>query len=160
MQESFKTVLLVEDNPGDVFLLRRAFAKCGINDRIQVVREGEEAFAYLSGLDEFADRAKYPWPSIIITDLKMPLVGGLELLKHLRNLPGCGNLPVFVLSSSSLEKDVSEAARLGAHGYFVKPIRIEELEVIVKAIYERATLVRRSSPAVSRTISRSETAST
>ncbi|MEO5802848.1 MAG: response regulator [Verrucomicrobiota bacterium] len=146
MQESTspKTVLLVDDNPGDVFLLRRALARCGIADRIQVARDGEEAFAYLCGLDEFEDRAKFPMPWILITDLKMPQVGGLELLQHLRNLPECRDLPVFILSSSTLEKDVSEASRLGANGFFLKPVRIEELEDIIKGIYERADMVRRS----------------
>ena len=153
MQESTspKTVLLVEDNPGDVFLLQRACERVGVTEQIQVARDGEEAFAYLSGSDEFADRSKYPWPSILITDLKMPKLDGLELFKQVRSLPGCRDLRVSILCASATDAEMSEAALLGVHGVFIKPLKFEEFDGIVKGIFEQTAPLRAPFPASNQT---------
>jgi CheY-like chemotaxis protein len=158
--ETPRTVLLVEDNPGDIFLLQRACARIGVTDHIQVARDGEEAFAYLIGLDEFADRAKYPWPAFLITDLKMPQVDGLELLKHLRNTPQCRDLPVFILCGSATDDEISEAAQLGVIGVLFKPVRIEDFDGVVQTMFQQGATLRRAVPAPVQTVQNKGTVST
>lgn len=127
------SVLLVEDDPNDVFFFRRAMNKAGINNRVQVARDGQEAIDYLNGANGFADRAAFPLPDLILLDLKLPFVMGLDVLKWIRQQ---SDLPaiVVILSSSQESPDIAAAYRLGANGYLVKPADLSQLDATVRAI--------------------------
>ncbi len=124
-------ILLVEDDPNDVLLIERAFRKAGMNNTLKVVRDGDQAIAYLSGLGVYADRERFPLPFLILLDLKMPGVGGFEVLEWVRSDPNVKRLLVVVLTSSNLQADVDRAYDLGANSYLVKPVEFEEMVSMV-----------------------------
>ncbi len=122
------TILLVEDSPTDVMLIRRALAQLNVGNPVQVVRDGDAAVEYLSGKGEYADRAQYPMPAVMLLDLKLPRRSGLEVLQWLRAQPGLGRLPVVVLTSSQQTKYINRAYDLGANSYLVKPVEFSDLK--------------------------------
>ncbi len=115
------TILLVEDEPSDVFLMKRAFKNAQIPNPLQVASHGQEAIDYLSGTGKFSDRIQFPIPSIIFLDLKLPYKNGFEVLGWIRSQPGLEFTRVMVLTSSSEERDIAECYRLGARTFLVKP---------------------------------------
>ena len=125
-------VLLADDDPNDVFLLQRAFQKTNIANPLQVVRDGEEAMAYLSGQAQYADRQRHPLPVLLLLDLKMPRKSGFEVLRWLRQQAGLKRLPVVVLTSSNQSPDINKAFDLGANSYIVKPGGFDSLVEMVK----------------------------
>ncbi len=127
-------MLLVEDDPNDILLIQRAFAKASLVNPLKVVRDGEEALSYLAGTGEFADRTRSPLPSLILLDLKLPRKSGLEILQWLRQQPELKHIPVIVLTSSKESSDVARAYELGANSYLVKPVGFEGLLELVKSI--------------------------
>lgn len=136
MNETTGTVLIIEDEEHDVDFLRRAFKRAGIKNPIQVVSDGERAKDYLMGAGEYANREKFPFPRIIITDLKMPHLSGLELLSWIRANPNYRVVPTIVLTSSVSQTDVDLAFSCGASAYFVKPVTFAELENLAKIIWD------------------------
>lgn len=130
------TILLAEDDPNDALLIRRAFVKCGISHPIQLVCDGEEAIAYISGEGKYSDRRQYPFPRFFITDLKMPKKSGFEILSWLRDRNDLSVIPTIVLSSSKQPDDIKLAYRLSANSYFVKPADFSSLQQLVKRIFE------------------------
>lgn len=145
MKDSESTILIVEDDPNDVLFLKRAFKRSGVLNPIQSVGDGEEAVAYLAGSGKFADRVAFPFPRVILTDLKMPRMNGIELLKWLYARPEMRVVPIIVLTSSTDEDDIKAAFCNGASAYMVKPVAFDELERVVKVIadYWRLSLVPR-----------------
>ena len=127
-------ILLVEDDPDDVFFLRNIFARCGRADDLQVARDGDEAIAYLSGTDAFADRNLFPAPALVLLDLKLPKRSGFEVLEWLRKRSALRRIPVIVLTSSESENDIAHAYDLGANSYLVKPIDASTQAEMVKAL--------------------------
>ena len=125
------TILLLEDNRDDVILMLRAFKKNDITHRIQVLNDGDEGIEYMKGAGRFADRTLYPFPTVIILDLKMPRKNGLEFLEWLRANPKLRVIPTILLSASQQERDVVKAYDLGVNTYFMKPGRFEELVKLV-----------------------------
>ena len=119
-------ILLAEDNETDVLLTRRAFKKVGLLNPMQVVSDGEEAIAYLSGTGKYANRAEYPLPVLLLLDLKMPKKNGLEVLEWVRQQPTLRALRIVVLTTSDLYRDVNRAYELGANSYIVKPVEMEQ----------------------------------
>ena len=117
-----KIILLVEDNPDDIDLTLRAFKKNNILNEIIVVRDGAEAIDYLMGLNTFAQRDRNIMPALILLDLKLPKVNGLEVLRRLRAEESTQLIPVVVLTSSKVDKDLEESYRLGTNSYIRKPI--------------------------------------
>lgn len=113
-------ILLVEDNPQDIDLTLRAFKRHRLLNPIQVARDGEEALAWLPRWE-----AGEETPAVILLDLKMPRVGGLEVLERLKLHPVYRNIPVVVLTSSAEERDLQAAYRLGANSYIVKPVEFD-----------------------------------
>jgi len=134
MTDKLYTILLVEDDPNDVLLIRRAFRKSDVANPIQVVGDGEEAIAYLSGRGPYADRERYPLPVLLLLDLKLPRKSGFEVLEWLRQQPGLKRLPVAVLTSSAETPDINRAYDLGANSYLVKPVRFEGLLRMVQTL--------------------------
>jgi CheY-like chemotaxis protein len=128
------TVLLVEDDPDDVVLTQRAFKKANVANPLQVVTDGEEAVAYLSGQGRFADRGQYPLPMLLLLDLKLLRRSGLEVLEWLRAQPGLRRLPVVVLTSSKESQDVNRAYDLGVNSYLVKPVAFDSLQEMVQSL--------------------------
>ena len=125
-------VLLADDDPNDVFLLQRAFQKTNIANPLRVVRDGEEAMAYLGGQGQYADRQLHPLPVLLLLDLKMPRKSGFEVLRWLRQQSGLKRLPVVVLTSSNQNPDINKAFDLGANSYIVKPGGFDSLVEMVK----------------------------
>ena len=128
------TLLVVEDNAHDVFLLKRAFIKAGINVPMHIVNDGQEAVDYLTGQEPYANRKEYPLPTLLLLDLKMPRLSGFDVIRWVREHKGLRRLPILVLSSSGLGKDVNRAYDLGANSYLLKPSRFEDLEVLAEDV--------------------------
>jgi CheY-like chemotaxis protein len=128
--------LLVEDDENDVLVMKMALEKVGLTCPIRMAKDGREAQDYLSGTGIFADRHEYPLPYVILLDLKLPRVMGLEVLKWIRERPEFDFTIVLILSSSSMPEDVESAYRLHANGYLVKPYTLERLELMTQAIKE------------------------
>jgi len=127
-----EVILLAEDDPNDVLLIQRAFQRNHVANPVQVVRDGEEALAYLSGQAPFADRERHPLPVLMLMDLKMPRKSGLEVLEWVRRQPGLKRLPIIVLTSSNQSPDINRAYELGANSYLVKPAGFDSLLDLVK----------------------------
>ena len=134
MNANGSTILLVEDNPDDVLLIRRAFQKAGIGNPIVAVGHGDDAVAYLDGTGAYADRHRYPLPALVLLNLKLPRRSGLEVLAWVRQHEGLKRLPVVVLTSSRDEGDINKAYDLGANSYLVKPVAFDELLRLVRSV--------------------------
>ena len=118
---STELILHVENDPDDVFLLKRAFTKAGITREMRSAESGQAAVEYLNGSNAYGNRDAYPLPTVILLDWNMPLMSGAEFLRWIRHDAKWKRLPVVVLTSSASEHDMQEAYDLGANGYLVKP---------------------------------------
>jgi CheY-like chemotaxis protein len=127
-------ILLVEDNPDDVFFMRRACKSAGLQNPLQVAEDGDKAIDYLAGTGQFADRATYPLPCVTLLDLKLPGKDGLEVLGWIQGREEFTTRVVIVLTTSREPRDIQEAYRLGANAYLVKPTSPTQLAEIVAAI--------------------------
>lgn len=124
--------LLVEDNPDHALLTMRALTRAGFPDPIRLVSDGEEAIAYLGGTGEFADRDRFPLPSLVLLDLHLPRKSGFDVLDWARRQPGLRELPIVLLTTSDLPEDQERARVLGATGYRVKPFDLHDLTAIAR----------------------------
>lgn len=115
-------ILLVEDNPDDVKLTLRVFQKSGIVNRVEVASDGVEALEYLHGTGKFAGRDPSALPTVILLDLKMPRMNGLEVLQSIRTDEKTKLVPVVILTTSNEQKDKLESYGLGANSYIRKPV--------------------------------------
>jgi CheY-like chemotaxis protein len=129
------TLLFVEDSPDDVYFVLRALRKVCPEVSVVHVRDGEAARQYLAGEGEFGDRGKYPLPRLVLLDVKLPRISGLELLEWIRSRPECRTLPAVVLSSSDQGQDVAHAERLDVLGYHIKPVNPSDLERVAASVY-------------------------
>jgi CheY-like chemotaxis protein len=134
MNASSFPILLVEDSPDDALLIQRAFRKANLANPVQLVRDGEEAVAYLSGAAPYDDRGRFPLPVFMLLDLKLPRRSGLEVLAWLRQESAVRRLPVVVLTSSRESVDVNRAYDLGVNSYLTKPVGFEALMEMVKNV--------------------------
>jgi CheY-like chemotaxis protein len=122
-------ILLVEDNAEDVELTLRALRKDHMTNQIHVARDGEEALAFL-----FQDRPDHPHLRLVLLDLKLPKVDGLEVLKKLKSDPRTKGLPVVVMTSSREDRDLVTSHGLGVNGYLQKPLDVNQFRALVKAM--------------------------
>jgi len=129
-------ILLAEDDPRDLEIVKHALQRNGVAVDIEYVRDGEEAICYLKGKPPFSDRVAHPFPDLIIVDLKMPRVSGLEVFEWRRHQPRCARVPLIMLSGSGLQKDIDTAYRLGANSYFSKPASLEKLQEILHSVLD------------------------
>ena len=127
MKKYFATILVVEDDTNDQFLIERAFRKVGVAGPIQITNNGADAIAYMMGEGRFADREKYAYPTFIMTDLKMPKIDGFGVLEFLKGNPEWAIIPTVVFSASTDRDDIKKAYMLGASSYHVKPDDPEKL---------------------------------
>jgi CheY-like chemotaxis protein len=127
-------ILLVEDTEDDILLTRRAFAKGNLLNPLQVVRSGEEAIAYFKGEGQYANRAEFPLPDLVLLDLKMPGKDGFEVLRWIRQQPSMSVIRVVVLTSSDEIRDVNLAYQLGANSFLVKPVDFDDFVRLTRAL--------------------------
>ncbi len=116
------TVLLIEDNPRDVRLTRRAFVQAGLEHDLRIVRDGDEALAYLYHEGDYADPKDAPRPDVILLDLNLPRMGGHEVLQRLKQDPRFKSVPIIVLTTSGRADDIRLAYEAGANAYLLKPV--------------------------------------
>jgi two-component system response regulator len=127
-------ILLVEDNPNDVKLTLHAFKKNNLSNRILVVRDGAEALEYLFCTGRYADRNTEDCPKVILLDLKLPLVDGVEVLRRIKADPRTQMIPVVVLTSSREDRDRVDTYRLGVNSYIQKPVDFDQFTESVRQL--------------------------
>lgn len=125
-------ILLIEDNPADLELTLRAFKRRKLANPIAVARDGEEALDYVYRRGAFSQRA--PVPGVILLDLRLPKVDGLEVLQELKRHPVYRNVPVVVLTTSAEDGDIRKSYEVGAASYIVKPVEFEKFQEVVERI--------------------------
>ncbi len=126
MQGKSLVILLVEDNPDHTELILRNFEEHRVANRIYHVSDGEQALNYLHRRDEFADTTKSPRPDLILLDLRLPKIDGLEVLKEIKAHQDLQRIPVVVLTSSEAERDLNSAYLNRANSYLVKPVDFDK----------------------------------
>ncbi len=127
-----KTILLVEDNPSDVGLTRRALEKSHIANELIVVEDGQEALDYLFGGDQFTGPKMNELPTLILLDLKLPKVDGMQVLRRIRADERTSRLAVVILTTSSEEQDIAQSYDLGANSYIRKPVDFKQFVEAVR----------------------------
>lgn len=128
-KSSHRPILLVEDNPMDIDLTVRAFKKQGLGNPIEIARDGEEALAWITRW-----QTGEPLPLIVLMDLKLPKVGGLEVVRIFKSQPRLKLVPIVVLTSSSQDKDITTAYEYGANSYIVKPVDFDKFVAVASEI--------------------------
>jgi CheY-like chemotaxis protein len=136
MKQQNSAILLVEDDSNDQILIQDGFRKVGVTCSILAVNDGLEAIAYMKGEEKFGDREKFPYPSVIITDLKMPGADGFAVLEFLKSNPDFAVIPTIVFSSSEDLDDIKRSYSLGASSYHLKPSTPEQLRDQLKILYD------------------------
>jgi len=129
-------MLIAEDNPDDVFMIKRALAKSGLPIKPRFFGDGQETLDYLFGKPPFDNRSIYPLPKLLLLDIKMPSKSGLEVLRDIRNSQPLKHLVAVMFSSSAESRDVVRAYDLGANAYVVKPSDCEDLIPIFRRLHE------------------------
>ncbi|MDB6152414.1 MAG: response regulator receiver protein [Chthoniobacteraceae bacterium] len=125
MNSSLIQILLVEDNPRDAELTLRALRKRNLANNVVHVDDGQEALDFLFGAGAYAERDVTAWPKLVLLDLKLPKIDGIEVLRQIRANQATRMLPVVVMTSSREDRDVVEAYNLGVNSYIVKPVEFE-----------------------------------
>ena len=132
--ENIVEILIVEDNEQDLALAQRALRKANVTNRIHVARDGEEALQFLFCEGPFAERKMEDGPKVILLDLKLPKIDGLEVLQRIKSDPRTKSIPVVVLTSSKEQNDVVETYNLGVNSYIVKPVNFEQFSETVQKL--------------------------
>jgi CheY-like chemotaxis protein len=127
-------ILLVEDNPDDLAMTLRALKMANLSNRIQVARDGVEALEFLFGQGTHAGRNLHCPPKVVLLDLKLPKVDGMEVLRRIKTDPRTKMIPVVVLTSSKEQKDIVESYHLGVNSYIVKPVNFEGFAAAVQQL--------------------------
>lgn len=125
-------ILLVEDNPDHAELVRRNLESFQVANRLYHVEDGEAALDYVFGRKQFADRLKFPVPDLVLLDLRLPRVDGLEVLRHIKSDAELHRLPVVVLTTSDAERDVAMAYEYHANSFVTKPVDFHSLSSLLK----------------------------
>jgi CheY-like chemotaxis protein len=134
MIDSKKVILLVEDNPDDVELTVRAFEKTNIQNKVIAVRDGAEALDYLFAKGKYANRDINQRPKVVLLDLKLPKLNGLDVLRKMRANEKTKRIPVVMLTSSSEDRDILESYNLGANSYVKKPVDFTQFLETAKSL--------------------------
>jgi two-component system, response regulator len=134
MIKTMLDIILVEDNPADVELTLNALKENNLANRVKVLKDGEEAVNYIFRQGEYSDCGICESPALILLDLNLPKISGIEILKRIRSDERTKNIPVVVLTSSRLDKDRIESYHLGVNSYIVKPVEFENFAHAVAQI--------------------------
>lgn len=135
MDKNQFTVLLVEDDINDIFIVKRAFRSAHIPNPLQVVTDGEEAISYLRGDGKYADRKVYPLPRLMVMDINMPRRSGFEVLEWVKGkAQPLRRMPIIIVSSSDSPADINRAYELGANAYMIKPMNYRAVEHLFESI--------------------------
>lgn len=134
MKQAQVEILLVEDNSYDIELALHALRREGLANRVEVVRDGEEALDFLFCRGTFADRSTAQPPRLVLLDLKLPRADGLQVLKELKNNPVTQPIPVVILTASREEQDLVNSYRMGVNSYIQKPVDFEQFRQTVKQL--------------------------
>ena len=127
------TILLVEDDDGHARLLEKNLRRGGMINRLMRVSDGQEAVDYVSRTGVYGDPDKYPLPSVVLLDVRMPRMDGFEVLAHFKRAPELMKIPIIMLTSTDNQKEIDRAYELGANGYVVKPVGMESfIDRVVK----------------------------
>ena len=145
---SNKVILLVEDNPDDELLTMRALRKTGVRNEVVVARDGVEALDYLFASGPHSGRDPSVMPQLVLLDLKLPRVGGLEVLKRLRSDERTRRLPVVILSSSREQRDMLDGYGFGANSYVRKPVNFEQFVMAVELLRRYWLVLNEDPPGV------------
>lgn len=129
-----QVILLVEDNPSDIGLTRRAMEKSGISNPLVVAEDGQEALDYIFCAGEHSARAIADTPLLVLLDLKLPRVDGLEVLRRIRADPRTRRIPVVILTSSSEERDVAAGYDNGTNSYIRKPVDFQQFAEVIRQL--------------------------
>jgi CheY-like chemotaxis protein len=132
--ENIPTILYVDDDDNDVLLLKHALRCAALRFNVQVVNNPEDAGAYLEGRGAYSDRARHPLPDLVVLDLKMPRMHGLEILSWIRSQARFEELAVAVLTASNHLPDINRAYELGANFYLIKPVELAELVASIRGM--------------------------
>lgn len=127
-------VLLVENNVNDLLFIERAIAKAGLPISLHIVEHGEKAVQYLKGIGVYADRIRHPLPELILSNMKMPRMNGLELLYWMKQQPSLKQIPMVVMSSSDDPDEMERFVQLGVSAYFIKPVSLKDLTETLKRV--------------------------
>ena len=136
MKRTDLAILIIDDDADDRFMTEKAFRKIGANDTIRSVASVASAMTYLNGEGEYSERVKFPFPSLVMTDLKMPMDDGFALLEQIKNNPQWKMIPILVLSSSVDSDDIKRSYAMGASCYLEKPVSHPELCRMLKLFYD------------------------
>lgn len=128
------SILLIEDEEAHAELTRRAIRKAGNANRIHIVSDGEEAFDFLCNRGAYADKSKYPLPGLILLDINLPGIDGIEVLKKLKKDPKLKKIPVIMLTTSEREEDIVRSYEHYANSYLTKPVGFKAFEEKIKQI--------------------------
>ncbi len=140
-------ILLVEDNPADAELAMHALKKCKVANHILHLRDGAEALDFLFHRGEFSGRSEQNRPMLVLLDLKLPKVDGLQVLKQIKNDARTKAIPVILLTSSKEESDVAAGYQLGVNSYIQKPVNFAEFQEVVRQLGMYWLLVNSKAPA-------------
>ena len=145
-----KIILLVEDNPSDIDLTKRAFAKGHIANDLVVVEDGQDALDYIFCNGKYSTRDKNQFPAVVLLDLKLPKIDGLEVLRRIREAELIKRIPVVILTSSQEEQDIAVSYDIGVNSYIRKPVDFNQFAEAIKhlglywlVINEPPPLIRR-----------------
>src|SRR5580658_874669 len=130
----FDSILIVDDNPDDVALIKRAVLSLHPKSPIQTVQSGKELIAYLDGEGTYADRTAFPYPGLILLDLRMQEMNGFEILEWLRDKPLHAAIPVIVVTSFDRQREIRKSYQMGARTFLSKPLRPESLRSAIRAL--------------------------
>lgn len=139
-------ILLIEDDPEDLDLTMRALNDAHVCNRIQVARDGEEALDFLFCRGPFGERDPDTRPKLILLDLKLPKVDGLEVLDQVKRYPSTRAIPIVILTSSKQEEDIVQGYQLGANSYIQKPVDFEQFQATIKSLGYYWLLVNQPPP--------------
>lgn len=128
------TILYVEDNQGHAELVIRSLEEYRVANTIRHVNNGEDALNYLFNRGKFSDKEKYPRSGLVLLDLRLPRVDGLEVLKTMKETEATADIPVVILTTSSAERDVAMAYKYHANSYLVKPLDFNKFDEMIKGI--------------------------
>jgi CheY-like chemotaxis protein len=142
--DSLPDILLVEDEPGDVEMTVRAFKSACLTNNVQIVRDGAEALDFLFCTGTYAHRKMENLPQVILLDLNLPKISGLEVLRRIKLDPRTRNIPVVVLTASERNRDIEESRRLGVESYIVKPVSFKNLSEVTPQLRLCWALLKKS----------------